>query len=82
MEYIIYHVVWVIGGWLVKNLKIVEKLSGLYDSTIIHYACHFFSVLAAKSFILVRLRTILSAIANLAALTVLCKRISLGKSNI
>ena len=32
MERILYHLVWVDGGWLVKKLKIVEKLSGLYGS--------------------------------------------------
>ena len=29
MERILYHLVLVVGGWLVKMLKIVEKLSGL-----------------------------------------------------
>ena len=28
MERILYHLVLVVGGWLVKMLKIVEKLSG------------------------------------------------------
>ena len=27
-EFILYHLVWVVDGWLVKKLKIVEKLSG------------------------------------------------------
>ena len=35
MECIIYHLVWVIGGWLAKKLKIVEKLGGLYGSATI-----------------------------------------------
>ena len=34
-ECILYHLVWVVGGWLVKMLKIVEKLSGLYGSATI-----------------------------------------------
>ncbi len=36
MELILYHLVLVVGGWLVKMLKIVEKLSGLYGSATIH----------------------------------------------
>ena len=32
MERILYHLVWVDGGWLVKKLKIVEKLRGLYHT--------------------------------------------------
>ena len=35
MERILYHLVLVVGGWLVKMLKIVEKLSGLYGSATI-----------------------------------------------
>ena len=35
MERILYHLVLVVGGWLVKMLKIVEKLGGLYGSAAI-----------------------------------------------
>ena len=35
MECTLYHLVLVVGGWLVKKLKIVEKLSGLYGSATI-----------------------------------------------
>ena len=35
MKRIFYHLVLVVGGWLVKMLKIVEKLSGLYGSATI-----------------------------------------------
>ena len=35
MERIFYHLVLVVNGWLVKMLKIVEKLSGLYGSATI-----------------------------------------------
>ena len=27
MERILYHLLWVVGGWFVKKLKIVEKLN-------------------------------------------------------
>ncbi len=44
MERILYHHVLVVGGWLVKMLKIVEKLSGLYGSAtisvVIKSACY------------------------------------------
>lgn len=35
MERILYHLMWVVGGWLVKKLKIAEKLSG--SATIFSY---------------------------------------------
>ena len=35
MECIIYHLLLVVVVWLVKMLKIVEKLGGLYDSATI-----------------------------------------------
>ncbi len=35
MERILYHLVLVVGGWLLKMLKIVEELSGLYGSATI-----------------------------------------------
>ncbi len=37
MELILYHLVLMVGGWLVKMLKIVEKLSRLYGSATIEY---------------------------------------------
>ncbi len=42
MERIFYHLVLVVGRWLVKMLKIVEKLSELYSSATIlfHVATH------------------------------------------
>ncbi len=45
------------------------------------YPRRFFCVFAAKSSVLVRFRTTLSAIASLATLRVLCKRVCLGESN-
>ena len=48
----------------------------------VHFARCFFCVLVAKSSVLVQFRITLSAIANLAALRVLYKRVSLSKSNV
>ena len=35
MKRIFYYLIFVVDGWLIKMLKIVEKLSGLYNSMVI-----------------------------------------------